>query len=83
MRGNKVHIVLVCERAGRAIPLARISDSTLVTTAAKTAIAEATHRATEITKADPILGVIESAEARRLSDVLTALLPGITAAHLM
>jgi hypothetical protein len=80
MRSNKVHIVLVCERAGRAIPLARVADATLVATAARTAIAAAAARAEEIAKADTVLGALERAEAHRLSEVLGALLPGVSTA---
>jgi len=82
MRG-KIHVVLVCERAGRTIPLARVADDALVDTVARSAIAAATSRADEIARADTVLGTIERAEARRLSEVLSALLPGITAARLM
>ncbi len=80
MRKNRIEILLVCECAGRAIPLARISDSTLIVTAARTAIAAADARAEEIAKADAVLGAIERAEAHRLSEVLGALLPGIRGA---
>ncbi|MCC6363180.1 MAG: hypothetical protein IT165_06620 [Bryobacterales bacterium] len=79
----KVHVVLVCESGGKTIPLARVADDALVDTVARTAIAAATARADEISKADVVLGALERAEARRLSDVLTELLPGITAAHVM
>lgn len=77
MRSNMVHVVLVCERAGRAIPLARVADPALVASAARTAIAAARARADEIAKADAVLGTIERAEAHRLSEVLGALLPGV------
>jgi hypothetical protein len=75
---HNVQLVLVCERAGRAIPLARVSDATLVATAARSAIAAAAARADEIAKADSVLGTIEHAEAHRLREVLGALLPGIS-----
>jgi hypothetical protein len=75
---TNLQLLIVCERAGRAIPLARISDSTLVATAARSAIAAAAARADEIAKADMVLGAIERAEAHRLSEVLGALLPGIS-----
>ncbi len=78
MAKNNVQLVLVCERGGRAIPLARIADATLVASAARSAIAAAAARADEIAKADAILGTIERAEAHRLSEVLGALLPGVS-----
>jgi hypothetical protein len=78
-----IQLVLVCERAGRAIPLARVADTELVKVAARTAIAVASARADEIARTDAVLGALEHAEARRLRDVLDALVPGMAASCVM
>ena len=76
---NNIQILLVCQRAGRAIPLARVADATLVTSAARTAMVAADARADEIGRADVVLGALERAEANRLREVLGVLLPGLGA----
>ena len=76
---NRVEIVLVFERSGRAIPLARVADATLVASAARTAMVAADQRADAIGRGDAVLGALERAEAHRLREVLGVLLPGVRA----
>ena len=83
MPQNRISVLIVFEsgECKKTVPLARVADPNLTSAAATLAIRQAAARAAEVARADHALGVIEQAEARRLRDVLTALLPDIGAEH--
>ncbi len=74
---NRLSVLLVYESPDRKrrVPLARVVDARLTASAARLAIEHAAARAVEIERTDAELGVLERAEARRLRDVLGALVP--------
>ena len=61
----------------RNIPLATISDPTVMAAAARAAVAESEHRADLLGRSDPALGAIENAEGERLRHIFDALIPGL------
>jgi hypothetical protein len=58
------------------IPLVRVEDAELAVMVARSAIAAAESRASELALADDYLGEIEHAEVQRLRRVLALLVPG-------
>jgi hypothetical protein len=60
------------------VSLARVSDQRLTLEVARTALVEAQVRADQLADADEILGEVEQAEVKRLRQVLSILLPGLT-----
>ncbi|HEY4365370.1 MAG TPA: hypothetical protein VGN17_30695 [Bryobacteraceae bacterium] len=62
-------------RAGEPVTLARISGRAALISAAETAIAESRARIEELSREDPILGELQSAETDRLSRALRCVLP--------
>ena len=60
---------------GDSITIARVSDRALLIGAARTAMAEARDQASRAAAEDPGLGVLQQAEANRLSEALHRLIP--------
>jgi len=58
---------------GMAIPIARINNPSLARRCGKQAVLEAENRARALRRADPVLGRLGSAEARRLGRAMQEL----------
>jgi len=79
MSAGLLTVVLLYEPATikqKLFPLARVIDARLTADVARQAIAEAEARAAEFAGTDVVLGEVERAEANKLRDVLSVLLPG-------
>jgi hypothetical protein len=59
------------------VPIARVNDPVLSLAAARSAIAAAEARAATFSGTDCLLAEVEMAEARRLREVLSLLIPGL------
>jgi hypothetical protein len=76
MQPSDVSIVLLYEpTSGRPVPIARASDPALIVAVAKSAISDASARASRLYRANPIVGKVERAEVKRLKEVLALLVP--------
>jgi hypothetical protein len=83
MRGQSISLILVYEpneSLQGPIPIARISDPVLSLAAARSAIAAAEARAADFSRMDGLLAEVEMAEARRLREVLSLLIPDLASA---
>ncbi len=80
MKNKDLALVLVYEpptAKGRPVPIARITDQTLMVRAARSALGEAQAKANALARADELLGEVERAEVKRLQEVLILLIPGL------
>lgn len=80
MTNGRLSLVLLYEPATakqQPLPLARVVDSRLAADVARQAIADADARADALADTDVVLGEVERAEANKLRDVLSVLLPGL------
>jgi hypothetical protein len=63
----------------RPLSVATVDDEGLLRQAAKLAIEQAEQRAKTVASEDPVMGMLQAAEVRRLRAALSILIPGFSA----
>lgn len=63
----------------RPLSVATVEDAGLLRQAAKLALEQAEQHAAAVASEDPVMGMLQAAEVRRLRAALSILIPGFTA----
>ena len=66
----------------RPLSVATVEDEGLLRQAARLALEQAEQRATAVASEDPIMGMLQAAEVRRLRAALSILVPGFAVANM-
>jgi hypothetical protein len=66
----------------RPLSIATVEDATLLKQAAQLALEQAEQHAAVAAADDPIMGMLQAAELRRLREALSILVPGLRASHI-
>ncbi|MEK7752460.1 MAG: hypothetical protein AAB654_11130 [Acidobacteriota bacterium] len=75
----KPELLIVLDNGqGRALPLARVHEPTLLRAAAQVALRAKRNEADNLARQDPTLGMVAREDADRLTRTLTALIPNLT-----
>jgi hypothetical protein len=75
----KPELLIVLDNGhGRALPLARVTEPSLLRVAAESALRSKRSEAAALGLQDPILGMVATEDYDRLSRTLSALIPNLT-----